>query len=57
MMCGVQEYWIVDWRIHQVEIYRRENATLHLIATLFENDEISTPLLPGFICLVARLFG
>lgn len=54
---GVQEYWIVDWRVHQVEIYRREKATLHLIATLFENDELSTPLLPGFSCIVARLFG
>jgi len=54
---GVQEYWIVDWRVRQVEVYRRENATLHLIATLFENDELSTPLLSGFACLVSRLFA
>lgn len=54
---GVREYWIVDWRVRQVEIYRREHATLHLIATLFENDELSTPLLPKFTCMVARLFG
>jgi Uma2 family endonuclease len=54
---GVQEYWIIDWRVRQVEVYRREKATLHLIATLFENDELTTPLLPGFSCQVARLFG
>lgn len=54
---GVQEYWIVDWRLRQVEVYRREQATLRLIATLFVDDELSTPLLPGFGCLVARLFG
>jgi Uma2 family endonuclease len=54
---GVQEYWIVDWRLRQVEVYRREQATLRLIATLFVNDELSTPLLPGFTCPVARLFG
>src|SRR5262249_6031617 len=39
---GVQEYWIADWRVRQIEIYRRQNATLHLIATLFEHDELST---------------
>lgn len=53
---GVQEYWVVDWRLQQVEVYRRERATLGLVATLFTNDELSSPLLPGFICPVARLF-
>ncbi len=54
---GVQEYWIADWRKRQVEVYRREHAMLHLIATLFEDDELNTPLLPAFSCIVARLFG
>ena len=53
---GVQEYWVVDWRLQQIEVYRRERATLGLVATLFTNDELSSPLLPGFICPVARLF-
>ncbi|KAB8320309.1 Uma2 family endonuclease [Tolypothrix campylonemoides VB511288] len=53
---GVQEYWIADWRLQQVEVYRRENATLRLIATLLANDEITSPLLPGFSCSVARFF-
>ena len=34
---GVQEYWIVDWRLQQIEVYRRDNAVLRLIATLFSN--------------------
>ena len=54
---GVQEYWIVDWRLQQVEVYRRERAMLHLIATFFINDELSTPLLPSFACSVARFFA
>lgn len=53
---GVQDYWVVDWRLQQVEVYRREQATLGLVATLFTNDELSSPLLPGFICPVTRLF-
>ena len=53
---GVQEYWIVDWRLQQVEVYRRENTQLKLIATLLATDEISSPLLPGFICKLERFF-
>lgn len=40
---GVQEYWIGDWFLQQVEVYRRENATLGLIATLLTNDELRSP--------------
>lgn len=53
---GVQECWIVDWRLQQVEIYRRENARLRLMATLLPTDEITSPLLPGFCCRVQRFF-
>ncbi|NJM72303.1 MAG: Uma2 family endonuclease [Scytonema sp. RU_4_4] len=53
---GVQEYWIADWRLQQVEVYRRENATLRLMVTLLANDELSSPLLPGFVCSVERFF-
>jgi Uma2 family endonuclease len=54
---GAQEYWIVDWRLQQVEVYRRERAVLRLVETLLADDEIESPLLPGFRCRVARLFG
>ena len=54
---GVQEYWIVDNRLQQVQVYRRQSATLKLIATLMANDEITSPLLPGFSCLIAAFFS
>ena len=54
---GVQEYWIVNWQTQQIEAYRREQAALKLVATLFVNDELTTPLLPGFVCVVGQLFA
>ena len=53
---GVQEYWIIDWRLQQVEIYQREKATLILVKTLFTNDELTSPLFPNFVCIVGSLF-
>lgn len=53
---GVQEYWIADWRLKQVEIYRRDEGRLRLVATLFAKDTLTSPLLPGFACLVDRFF-
>jgi Uma2 family endonuclease len=53
---GVREYWIVDWRIQQLEVYRRDQAMLRLAATLFAEDVLTSPLLPGFSCPVERLF-
>jgi Uma2 family endonuclease len=53
---GVQEYWIADWRMKQIEIYRRTDQALQLIATLLKTDTVTTPLLPGFACSVASLF-
>lgn len=54
---GVSEYWIVDPESRTLEIYRRDVGALALAATLKGEDEIDTPLLPGFTCTPARLFG
>ena len=54
---GVHEYWIIDWRLRQVELFRREDARLVSAATLIESDTLTTPLLPGFACRVAELFA
>lgn len=54
---GVKEYWIVDWRLRQIEVYRRENAQLVLVATLIEEDEINSPILPGFGCNIQKFFN
>ncbi|MEH2288716.1 Uma2 family endonuclease [Nostoc sp.] len=53
---GVQEYWILNWQLQQVEVYRREKAVLKLVATLFATDDLSSPLLPNFVCTVGQLF-
>lgn len=54
---GVQEYWIANWRLQQIEVYRREQASLRLVATLLRNDQLTSPLLPGFSCSVAQVFA
>ena len=54
---GVQEYWIIDWRLQQIEVYRRERATLILIETLFAHDELTSPLLPDFSCVIESVFS
>jgi Uma2 family endonuclease len=54
---GVAEYWIVDPLIRQVELYRREELQLRLVATLREIDTLESPLLPGFALPLARLFA
>ena len=53
---GVQEYWIINRRSPQVEVYRREKSILTLACTLFSGDELVSALLPGFICPIDRLF-
>ena len=53
---GVLEYWIVDWRTQQIEVYQREQLALRLVATLYPTDTLISPLLPGFVCQVATLF-
>jgi len=53
---GVQEYWIANWQLKNLEIYRRTNAQLHLIATLLEADTLTSPLLPGFSTPIAQIF-
>ena len=53
---GVREYWIVDWRLRNVQVYRRADAALHLMATLAGEDMLTSPLLPGYSCPVANLW-
>jgi Uma2 family endonuclease len=53
---GVSEYWIIDWQRRQIEVYRRHELALHLVATLQDGDTLETPLLPGFSCSLANLF-
>jgi Uma2 family endonuclease len=54
---GIQEYWIASRELQQVEVYRRENAILKRVATYLVQDTITSPLLPGFQCLVQKFFS
>ena len=54
---GVQEYWIVDWQLKQVEVYRRNQGQLTLVKTLLNNDLITSKLLPNFSCEISEFFG
>ena len=54
---GVQEYWIADTDLRQVQVYRREDAVLTLVVTLQGSDRLSSPLLPGFNCPLSRVFA
>ena len=53
---GVSEYWIVDWMQRLVEVYRRERGALKRAATLYADDALESPNLPGFTCQVSKLF-
>ena len=53
---GVQEYWIVNWRLKTLEVYRHSNSQLQLIATLLTSDTLTTPLLPGFEVSINQIF-
>jgi Uma2 family endonuclease len=54
---GVQEYWIVDWIRHAVEVYRHDRVTLQLAATLGDGDTLTSPLLPGFALPAAQIWS
>ncbi|MDJ0719044.1 MAG: Uma2 family endonuclease [Prochloraceae cyanobacterium] len=53
---GVMEYWLVERFKQLVDIYRRREGELTLVATLLESEEITSPLLPDFHCLVQNFF-
>jgi len=53
---GVLEYWIANLLEQRVEVYRRENAVLKLVATLHSQDELTSSILPGLSCLVSQIF-
>jgi Uma2 family endonuclease len=54
---GVQEYWIADWRLQQLEVYRRNQGKLEIVGTLLINDTITTALLPDFSCNLQQFFS
>jgi Uma2 family endonuclease len=53
---GVNEYWIVDSENCSIEIYRRAANTLEFATILRNDDSVTSPLLSGFKCPVAKIF-
>ena len=53
----VAEYWIVDWSARQVDMYRRIEGELRMIATLSNGDVLTSPMVTGFECAVVSLWA
>jgi hypothetical protein len=47
----------VGWQLQTLEIYRRTDAQLQLVATLLPGDTLTSPLLPGFSAEIDRIFS
>jgi len=54
---GTPEYWIVDRFERRVDVYRRDTGSLSLVAQVQADEMLTSPLLPGFACLVETLFA
>lgn len=54
---GVKEYWIVDFEKRTIEVYVLGGQTLQLLSVLTENDEITSPVLPGYRAKVEMVFS
>ena len=55
---GVREYWLVDPELDLVKVFRREGERLPRVAELSAEagDQLETPLLPGLVIGLERLF-
>ena len=54
---SVEEYWIVDWPQHRIDVYRRDGELLVLVTDLGPSDILTSPLLPGFTAPLDQLFS
>ncbi len=54
---GALEYWIVNWRTRQIEVYRREELVLKQTGIVYENDHLQSPHLPEFRCEAHEIFA
>lgn len=54
---GVQEYWIVDPEQASIELHVLQEQILRMTALLSGADELTSTVLPGYRCAVARIFN
>ncbi len=53
---GVQEYWMAEEESKTVEVWRKRGNKFVFQACLNLNEEITTPLLPGFKVKLTKIF-
>jgi Uma2 family endonuclease len=53
---GVQEYWIVNWQLQTLAVYRHDQGELQFVCTLLNGDMLTSPLLPGFSVPIGEIF-
>ncbi len=53
---GVLEYWLIGRDRQALEIFRLRGDSLELANTLQGEEELSTPVLPGFLCKASQIF-
>jgi Uma2 family endonuclease len=54
---GVEEYWIVDSENSSVLVFRLREQTLEEIFTVTGDDELTSPMLPGFHLKVGAILS
>lgn len=54
---GVSEYWIVDPERQAIEVYQLEETVLELQKTITGNDELTSMVLPEFVCQADAIFA
>ncbi len=55
---GVSEYWVIDLELDTITVYRRVlDAFVRVAEPSAEHaDMLTTPLLPGFLVMLAEVF-
>lgn len=54
---GAKEYWVVDSENKEVLVLHLQGQTLEEVAVLQSDDELTSPLLPGFKLKVSTIFS
>jgi Uma2 family endonuclease len=54
---GIEEYWIIDTENRHVLIHRLKGQSLEEVAALRDEEEITSPLLPGFHLPAGAIFN
>ncbi len=54
---GVLEYWIVNWIMRDITVFRRKGKKLKQVETFRPPEILTSPLLPGFELPVLSVFN